>query len=251
VSTWLTLIVGLGAGAAGAIITTWGGQTRERRQARTDVRDALRQATQAIQATETAIEAGQYAGHGPLPGIHEVRQALDNLETRAMLAGLPRSLVRLHHDATLTHLSSSADWEREPPGSSKRELAETTSLAAWHAATAAAELLTAATWHPWLTAPRLPWRTRQLASIYTAADLTAPRPATGAAGRRRSPTTPSVHGTPRLGKLGARRPEPAGHNPRTPSIIQTATIKNWLATYRSEILLSREWEVVAIRGRSL
>jgi len=141
---WLTIVVGLGAGAAGAIITAWGGQSRERRQARTEARDSLRLAEQAIHASETAIEADD-GSTIPAPGILEVRQALDDLETRAMLANLPRGLVRLHHETTLAHLASSNIERRQAPGTSGRELYETTGLAAYYVASAAAELLTAAT----------------------------------------------------------------------------------------------------------
>jgi hypothetical protein len=87
-----------------------------------------------------------------------------------MLANLPRGLVRLHHEATLAHLSSSNIDQRDASNTFERALWEDTGLAAYHVASAATELLSAATWHPWLSAPRRLWRTRQLSDIYAATD---------------------------------------------------------------------------------
>jgi uncharacterized membrane protein len=40
---WLLIVTGLGAGVVGSVITTYGTQTRERRQARAQSREAIRQ----------------------------------------------------------------------------------------------------------------------------------------------------------------------------------------------------------------
>jgi hypothetical protein len=81
---WLLILTGLGGGVLGAIITTNGAQTKERRQARATAREALRQAE--------AICLRQHPGN-------EVTRAFDELETAAMLAGLPRTLINVHRRA--------------------------------------------------------------------------------------------------------------------------------------------------------
>ena len=174
-SVWLTIVVGLGAGAAGAIITTWGGQSRERRQARTDARDALQLAEQAIHASETAIDddggskpprlaSWKYARHWTTskPGLCSPtsRAAWYTSTARPCLPTSPVPALKSARRPAPANANST-----RPPDS-----------AAYYVANAVAELLTAATWHPWVSAPRRLWRTRQLSDIYAAADPTRPPP---------------------------------------------------------------------------
>jgi hypothetical protein len=84
--SWVTLIfTTLGAGAVGSIITTYGSQTRERRAARAQARDCLRRAVN-LARTLNPLHA-------------DITAALDELDTSAMIAGLPRGLVDLHREA--------------------------------------------------------------------------------------------------------------------------------------------------------
>jgi hypothetical protein len=82
---WAPIILtALGSGALGSIITTYGTQTRERRQARAQAREAIRQ----VQNLTV-----------PVPTHEQLTTALDNLETSAMLARLPRRLTGLNREA--------------------------------------------------------------------------------------------------------------------------------------------------------
>ena len=92
---WLTIaFTTLGAGAAGSIITTFGTQTRERRQARGEAREAIRQVQNLI------LQA---------PTYDQLAPALGNPETSAMLAGLPKSWSR---SITMPSSPSGMAWSR-------------------------------------------------------------------------------------------------------------------------------------------
>jgi hypothetical protein len=155
----LVILTALGSGALGAIVTTYGTQTRERRQARTQVREALRQVQNLMRH---------------VPTYEQLTAALDNLETSAMLARLPQELTGLNRDALHTlreHLASVA----EPHPSDGPELADARSDTAFlsdHIAGETIQLFIDATWHPILSAPRRWWRTRQLSRVMD----TYPRP---------------------------------------------------------------------------
>jgi hypothetical protein len=75
---WLLIVTGLGAGVAGSVITTYGTQTRERRQARAQTREAIRQLQNLFVSQ---------------PTHEQLTAALDNLETSAIEAS--RSVWRL------------------------------------------------------------------------------------------------------------------------------------------------------------
>jgi len=88
-TSWVVIIfTTLGAGATGALITTYGTQTREQRAARAQARESLRRAEQA--STRAAVT--------PHPVLIA---ALDDLDTRAsqkgetrrMCEGVPAALV--------------------------------------------------------------------------------------------------------------------------------------------------------------
>jgi hypothetical protein len=69
---WVPIVIAaIGSGAVGSVITAYGTQTRERRQARAQAREAIRQ-----------VQNLTY----PLRTQEQVDAALDNLETSAMLA---------------------------------------------------------------------------------------------------------------------------------------------------------------------
>jgi len=86
-SGWLPLVLTtLGAGAIGAVISTYGTQTRERRHARAAAREALRDVENLTPSPDTR---------------ERVAAALDAFDTSAMLAGLPRQVTALHREARL------------------------------------------------------------------------------------------------------------------------------------------------------
>jgi hypothetical protein len=78
------ILTAIGSGAVGSIITTYGTQTRERRQARAQAREAIRQ-----------VQNSAY----PVPTQEQLTATLDNLETSAMLAGLPKNLIAINREA--------------------------------------------------------------------------------------------------------------------------------------------------------
>lgn len=84
VPAWLLVITGLGSGFLGSVITTYGTQTRERRQARATARDALRH------AEGIHDRSVRYVGGKIEPSFQQLTDALNEFETAAMLAGLPR-----------------------------------------------------------------------------------------------------------------------------------------------------------------
>jgi hypothetical protein len=148
-TSWVVIIfTTLGAGATGALITTYGTQTRERRAARAQARESLRRAEQA--STRAAVT--------PHPVLIA---ALDDLDTRAMLAGLPSRLVELHREASLQF------WARAT-SLPDHGIGDPETLASGRIARRCAELLAAATWHPWRSALRIAWRTRRLRKILDA-----------------------------------------------------------------------------------
>lgn len=82
---WVPIVLtALGSGALGSIITTYGTQTRERRQARAQAREAIRQVQKLM---------------FQVPTHEQLTAALDNLETSAILARLPKRLTGLNSAA--------------------------------------------------------------------------------------------------------------------------------------------------------
>jgi hypothetical protein len=88
VPAWLLVVTGLGGGAVGTIITTYGTQTYQRREARAAGRETLRY------AEDLAYVQSEHK---------DIKATLARLETSAMLAGLPRKLTELHREGRMRH----------------------------------------------------------------------------------------------------------------------------------------------------
>jgi len=153
------ILTAIGSGAVGSIITTYGTQTRERRQARAQAREAIRQ-----------VQNSAY----PVPTQEQLTATLDNLETSAMLAGLPKNLIAINREAiyirrgVMESVATASPPDDPSLAASNSDLA----FAADHIAGETLQLLVDATWHPILSAPYRWWRTRHLARVMD----TRPRP---------------------------------------------------------------------------
>jgi hypothetical protein len=139
---WLPLIITslTAGGAVGAVITTYGGKSRERRQARSEVIACL----QRIEVARLSRPTKE--------GLLYVAADFAELETKCMIAGVPRELVFLYR--TISERSAGLTPSKSPrgqPTDEKRALAEF--LAAFAFISRAAELLTEALWHPLLSRP--------------------------------------------------------------------------------------------------
>jgi len=151
---WVTLLfTTLGGGVVGSIVATYGSQTRERRQARAEAREAIKRA-------EKAAVHGTY---------EDFDAALEDLETRAMLAGLPRFVMNLYRKARTAQryyhrCYEEAEKEIEE-NASKRNKADmwlAGSIGAARIAVQTTRLLVNATWHPWYGAPLRWYQARKL-----------------------------------------------------------------------------------------
>ena len=139
---WLpVLLTSLTAGGAiGAVITTYGAKSRERRQARSEVIACL----QRIEVMRLSRPAKD--------GLLYVAADFAELETKCMVAGVPRELVFLYKTANQR-------WTRltPPKGLEGHAAEDMVAVAAFLAILAlidrAAELLTEAVWHPLLSRP--------------------------------------------------------------------------------------------------
>jgi hypothetical protein len=90
-TTWATLAFTTpGGGAVGSVITAYSSQSRQRRQARSDARQAIR-------------KADRLAADPPRTPRPDFTTGLDDLDTAAGLAGLPRALTELHREACERH----------------------------------------------------------------------------------------------------------------------------------------------------
>src|SRR2546423_11175370 len=86
--TWITLLLTVfGAGATGAVITTFGGQSRDRREARARVRTTLATAERLCQTLDTSPDAA--------------RQAIFDVENAAFMAAVPSRVIAIYRDARL------------------------------------------------------------------------------------------------------------------------------------------------------
>jgi hypothetical protein len=127
---WFTLLLTtLGAGAAGAIITTYGTQARDRRAARAEVRACLQRADRIARNR---------------PPHDQIESALADVENAAFIAGMPRHVVRLYGQAFFW---SNRTDDRRP------ELGGENEAIILLAAVAAADLMVRVLWHPWLMLP--------------------------------------------------------------------------------------------------
>ena len=157
-SSWLAIIfTTLGGGAVGSIVTTYGTQTRERRAARAKARDSLRRVQRAARPQPGLLPPVANAGHSALLA------ALDDLDTNAMLAGLPSGLVTLYREATVRY------WVKVvTAGTFSEMIADDQTLVAGRVMHQSAALLATATWQPWRSAPYRAWRTRRLRQVMQA-----------------------------------------------------------------------------------
>jgi hypothetical protein len=150
-TNWAVLaLTTVGAGAAGSIVTTYGTQSRERRVARAQARECLRQAENIAQAASTSHE--------------QITKAMDDLESAAMIAGLPRALVDLHRIARVRSWAAS---HATTPG--RDALArDPAAVTCTRVGLQAAQLLAAASWHPWRGSLYRWHRTRRLRKVFHA-----------------------------------------------------------------------------------
>jgi hypothetical protein len=142
------LVVAIGtallSGVGAAFITAHATQASERREARAQAREAIRQA-------ETIA--------GTLRPSHQaITGALADLEARAMIARLPRGLVDLYREACMRRW---AKWATTPPDDDA-PLRDDEAVICGMVSRQAAQLLVAAAWHPWLSPPRCWYRIRRL-----------------------------------------------------------------------------------------
>jgi hypothetical protein len=145
---WLPLVfTTLGGGVVGSLITTYGSQARDRRAARCE-------AMASIQCFELA------RGRKTPPEIFECdNDSLIEVETRCLLAGIPRYLVDLYK------MLNQAPSQLRKTSDSDSDIDEEEALGilvTHEAITHAAGLLASAIWHPWLTAPSRRWRAWRL-----------------------------------------------------------------------------------------
>jgi hypothetical protein len=130
------LLTTLGAGVIGSVVTLFGSQTRERRQARAAARKAITRAEKAA-----------------LHGTHEeFDAALEDLETAAMLAAFPRFLTDLYRKGREVQREAEKMSRENKSDEKTIEASEwlTRSKSAEQVATEAVRLFVSATWHPGL-----------------------------------------------------------------------------------------------------
>lgn len=103
------------------------------------------------------------------PTFEQLAVTLDNLETSAMLAGLPAKLVALNRDVVFTRSEVLAGVNDPPPDDPEVSNARNDIIfAADHISSQTTKLLIEATWHPILGTPYRRWRTRQLSRVNAA-----------------------------------------------------------------------------------
>jgi hypothetical protein len=143
---WITLLLTtLGGGAVGSVVTTYGAQTRERRQARAEARGAVKIAEKAV-----SIEDDE-----------ELEAALEDLATKAMLAGLPRFLVDLYSESKRSYIWGLRQGRKETD-KENMDAWLTTAMDCRRVADETARLFVDATWHPWLGFVYRRYRARKL-----------------------------------------------------------------------------------------
>jgi hypothetical protein len=144
-TNWVPLILTtLGAGAVGSIITTYGAQASDRREARARARESLTKAENLSRGGDVTHE--------------HITAAMDDLEISAMIARLSRTLVDLHR---VVRVRLWAARQAALPGEDPI-LTDPGAIASVRVGVEAGQLLSAAMWHPWLTAPYRWYRTRRL-----------------------------------------------------------------------------------------
>ncbi len=146
--SWVTLILTtLGAGAIGSIITTFGSQARDRRDARKEV--LIRVA-----------EADRISGQAPSDRA-AIRSAARAVASTAMLAGVPVHVV----DTYL--LAYDAVRDPQLTWAPQRLSPQDPACVGIHIYREAVELLTNVLWHPLLTLPVRRHRSRHIQRFLT------------------------------------------------------------------------------------
>ena len=144
---WVLVIApAVASGALGSIVTTYGSQARERREARAKVRACLLQA--------------EWLALSPEPDPDKLRAALDEVEVTMLTASVPYYVILFYRAArkwaNSAYMDKSGGEEYKP-------------TALWvvsaRIAEAATSLALQVIWHPWLTAPTRRWRVRRLRAI--------------------------------------------------------------------------------------
>jgi hypothetical protein len=138
---WLPLILTtFGAGVAGSLIATYGGQSRERRKARSEAMASL-QKLETARLTRPVIKGFNYDD-----------QDMAELSARCILAGVPQYLVSLYQFANEAprYLGTPHDGPARP--SVELAFDEAREMLASALIEDAAVLLARALWHPWLSA---------------------------------------------------------------------------------------------------
>lgn len=119
-------------GLVGSVVTTYGTQTRERCQARTEVRGALNRADNAVSVEDD----------------EELDAALEDLATKAMLAALPRFLVDLYSWSKRAYIFYLRRAHEKTNTESERGALLATAMDFRRVANEMAKLFMDATWHP-------------------------------------------------------------------------------------------------------
>jgi hypothetical protein len=145
---WVPLLLtGLGAGVTGSVITTYGSQARERRDARKEALARLADADHAIGEASndrrSALDAGRAVG------------------TAALLAAVPMHVVDTYLLAYDVARDDRLKWA--PPRISPHDPASV----GIHVYREATELLTKVLWHPMLTLPVRRYRSRRIRRFIT------------------------------------------------------------------------------------
>jgi hypothetical protein len=163
---WLPLILTtFGAGVAGSIIATYGGQSRERRKARSEVMASLEK-LESARLTRPGIEAFDYDDTD-----------MAELVARCVLAGVPRYLVSLYElaNAAPRYLGTPDSNRHNQPAVATR-LDDARHRYARVLADDARSQLARAVWHPWLSAifwrPRARRVRKQIIRVYPQGEVT-------------------------------------------------------------------------------
>ena len=152
---WLPLVfTTLGGGAVGSLIASYGSQARDRRAARSEAM-AFLQRFEIARSRKPVIDGNDFDDND-----------LAELETRCLLAGIPRYLVDLYKQ--VNESGRYRGYRKADPA-----IGEVEDLVRHELISRAAGLLASAVWHPWLTAPSRRWRARRLRRILFRTDPSA------------------------------------------------------------------------------
>lgn len=159
-SGWLPFVVTtLGAGGAGSLITTLGSQSRERRRVRSE-------ALECLQRTETTRMAQPLSGE---PYYDADRFA--ELQTKCLLAGVPRHVVTLYDDFASTAANRPLDLSQPVHIASTQTIGR---LLIVKLIERVASIIIEFFWHPWLSRIFFSRKLRRIEQIFNEAFPNAP-----------------------------------------------------------------------------